>query len=86
MSEYAADSALVRQLYVNQAYYDWGGLQSITKPLTSAQNNDANTKAKYTTSYEYDPTYRFITKQQWYQNDAAVLAENYTYNLSFAVE
>ncbi len=81
-SKYASDGAVVQTLYTGQTYTPWGGLSTSTAPLTNQQYNDSNIKAKYTTSYFYtNTTYKyFLTKKQWYQNDAKLLSESYFYN------
>ena len=80
IDEYASDGTIANTLYTEQAYYDWGGLRSRTQPLNSAQLNDSILKAKYTETYEYESTYKFITKKQWYQDENKQLSESYTYD------
>jgi len=80
ISKYDSNGTLVRQLYVGTTYNDWGGVASVTMPLTATQYNDTSIKQKYTTSYQYDSTFRFISQKQWYQNDSTLVTESYTYD------
>ena len=84
IKEYAADGTAASTLYIGMSYTNWGGLRSTTLPLTSAQFNDANTRARYTTTYSYENSAYpyFITKKQWYQNNTKLLTENYSYDSS----
>ncbi|MEW6183310.1 MAG: RHS repeat-associated core domain-containing protein [Bacillota bacterium] len=74
------DDSAVDNYYIEKSYYDWGGLKTVTQLLTYAQKEDAGLKAKYTTTYEYDPTYKFITRKQWYRNEQTLLSETFSYN------
>ena len=55
-------------LYTIYTYNDWGGLESETLPLTKAQKENSATKAKYTISYTYDPTFKFLKTKSYYQD------------------
>lgn len=55
-------------LYVDYTYNNWGGLATETKPLTADQRNNSTIKTKYTTTYTYDPTYKFLMTQNYYQD------------------
>ncbi|MEK4046824.1 RHS repeat-associated core domain-containing protein [Paenibacillus sp. FSL H8-0048] len=83
ISEYAAQDsdATAKQLYTETTYTNWGQVQSQTEPLTAEQWNNPNLKQHYTTSYQYEPTYRFPASVSKYQNesDANPLVESYTY-------
>jgi RHS repeat-associated protein len=83
-TEYAGDGTLASTLYTGITYTAWGGLSSITLPLTISQYNDANVKLKYTTTYSYENSAYpyFMTKKQSYQNDSKLLTENYSYDSS----
>lgn len=80
LTEYAANGTLVNTYYVDQTYADWGGVLTSTLPLTAAQINDAATKALYTTTFEYEPTYRMLTKKSWYQDAGKPVSQTYAYD------
>jgi RHS repeat-associated protein len=73
-------STLVRTLYVDRQYTDWGGIKSETHPLTINQLNDPYQKDRYTIKYEYEPNFKFLTKRTWYQNSSNLLSEEYSYD------
>lgn len=83
ISEYAAQDsdATANHLYTETVYNDWGLPQSQTLPLKSDQFNNTGIKQHYTTTYQYEPKYRFLESKSWYQNesDAVPLSERYTY-------
>ncbi|WP_339190355.1 MULTISPECIES: RHS repeat-associated core domain-containing protein [unclassified Paenibacillus] len=66
-------------LYSETSYTDWGGVQSQTQPLSLSQFNDSSTKAKYTTSFVYEPNYHSLVSKSWYQNESTSLSESYEY-------
>ncbi|MNU95304.1 tRNA nuclease WapA precursor [compost metagenome] len=67
------------KLYTNYQYSAAGDLLSETRPLTAAQQNDPIQLRQYTTTYEYDPTYKLPTKTQYY-NGTTLLNEIYSYD------
>lgn len=69
-------------LFTEIKYDSMGKVISTNKPLATDDFNNASTKAKYTTTYEYDGRFRTLTKKQWYQNetDSSPLTESYSYN------
>ncbi|MCT4618890.1 MAG: hypothetical protein N4A62_05825 [Marinisporobacter sp.] len=77
--EYDSNGQVSKDLYVEKAYTDWGGVRTITQPLTLRELNNRNIKTKYTTTFEYHPTFKFVTKKQWYQNADKVLTEGWIY-------
>ncbi|WP_169744745.1 RHS repeat-associated core domain-containing protein [Paenibacillus odorifer] len=83
ISEYAAQDseATANHLYTETVWNDWGLLQSQTEPLSGEQFNNPGIKQHYTTTYQYEPKYRFLETKSWYQNesDPAPLIERYTY-------
>lgn len=83
-TEYATYSGGAEtKLYVDTTYNDWGGVTSVTQPLTWAQLNDGAVKSNYTTNYEYnDPNYKFVTKKDWKKNalDSVRASEITQYN------
>nr|WP_246354274.1 RHS repeat-associated core domain-containing protein [Paenibacillus phytohabitans] len=83
ISEYAAQDseATANRLYTETTYTDWGQVQSQTEPLTGDQFNNPGLKQHYTTSYQYEPAYRFLASVSRYQNetDSAPFTEFYTY-------
>ncbi|MFD1887609.1 hypothetical protein ACFSC9_19210, partial [Paenibacillus wenxiniae] len=56
--------------FQDAAYTDWGSIQSQTDALTEDDYNNADTKARHTVTYAYDPTYHQITSKTWYQNSS----------------
>ncbi|AEG61159.1 YD repeat protein [Desulforamulus ruminis DSM 2154] len=68
------------KLYIDQTYNDWGGLSSETQPLTQEQLNNPSIKALYTTTYQYHPTYKFLTERKWYQNTSTLRTETTIFN------
>ncbi|HJV45163.1 MAG TPA: hypothetical protein VJ824_05480, partial [Bacillota bacterium] len=79
IADYSSSGA-VNKLYVDQTYNDWGGISSITKPLTIEQVNDSSVKPLYTTTYSYEPTFKFITEKKWYQNASTLLTATNAYD------
>ncbi len=65
--------------YKDIVYADWGGTQSETDDLVTDDYNNADTKARHTVTYTYDPTYHQVTSKTWYQNGGAALTEKYVY-------
>lgn len=65
--------------YEYRSYNSWGGLESATDFLSSNQL-DESTKTVHTTSYKYDPTYKFVTEKTWYQDSGKQLKETYHYD------
>ena len=82
ITKYCSDGAVASTYYTGTTYNSWGGIATTTVPITSQQYNEAAVKARYTTTYFYEnTTYKyFITKKQWWQNDATLLMEMYTYD------
>ena len=80
--EYTANGTLAHTYYSGTTYTPWGGIASQTDKITADQYNNAETKSKYTTTYNYDnATYKyFVTKKQWYQSNSVSLSESYDYN------
>ncbi|ASA20281.1 hypothetical protein B9T62_05390 [Paenibacillus donghaensis] len=75
------NDSTANKLYSDFTYDEWGNIASATQPLTESQRNNPGLKQKYTTSYSYEPNFRFISGKSWYQNenDAAPSSESYTY-------
>lgn len=68
------------KLYQTYAYYIWGDLQSVTRPLTATQLNDAAQVLQHKTTYEYESNFRLPSKVQYYQSAGNLLTEQYTYD------
>ncbi|MNB80321.1 tRNA(Glu)-specific nuclease WapA precursor [compost metagenome] len=68
-------------LYTETTYNDWGLVQSQTNPLTAEQFNNTGIKQHHTTTYQYEPTYRFLASKSSYlkETDASPVKESYTY-------
>lgn len=68
-------------LYTETTYNDWGLVQSQTDPLTAEQFNNTGIKQHHTITYQYEPTYRFLTSKSSYlkESDASPVVESYTY-------
>ncbi|UQZ32242.1 hypothetical protein C2I18_00985 [Paenibacillus sp. PK3_47] len=81
--EYAAqdNDATADRRYTETELNEWGLVQSQTQPLSSDKFNNPSIKQRYTTTYLYEPKYRFLETKSWYQNesDPAPLSERYTY-------
>ncbi len=73
------DSSGTTTRYKDIVYADWGGSQSETDDLITDDYNNADTKARHTVSYTYDPIYHQTTSKTWYQNGGAALTEKYAY-------
>ncbi len=73
------DSSGTVTRYKDIVYADWGGSQSETDDLVTDDYNNADTKARHTVTYAYDPTYHQVTSKTWYQNGGAALTEKYAY-------
>ncbi|MDF9409599.1 hypothetical protein L7E55_14770 [Pelotomaculum isophthalicicum JI] len=70
----------VNILYQGYTYNDWGGMASETTLLTSEQWSDATVKSQHTTSYTYDPTYKFLTSKSYYLKPGLMLTESINYD------
>lgn len=83
ISEYSAQDsdATADRKYTETELNEWGLVQSQTQPLTSDKYNNPGIKQHYTTTYQYEPKYRFLDTTSWYQNesDPAPKTERYTY-------
>ena len=53
--------------YQETAYNDWGGIASQTLPMDAAIR--ASKKDRYTISYDYDPTYKYVTSTSYYNSE-----------------
>ena len=54
--------------YALYSYNDWGGVATESKEITENIKNDASLLEKYTTSYQYNTDYHFITQKSYYNN------------------
>ncbi|MBP2115936.1 polymorphic toxin-type HINT domain-containing protein [Paenibacillus silagei] len=83
ISEYSAQDsdATADRKYTETELNEWGLVRSQTQPLTSDKFNNPGIKQHYTTTYQYEPKYRFLDTTSWYQNesDLAPKSERYTY-------
>jgi RHS repeat-associated protein len=83
ISEYAPSDteASANYLYTETVFNDWGLIQSQTVPLPGDKFNNDWIKQHYTTYYQYDPNFRFVTAKSWYQkeSDATPVTEYYSY-------
>lgn len=66
-------------LYQMYSYYNWGDLQSQTRPMTAAQLSDTSEVQRLTTTYEYESNFKLPSKVQYYQSANNLLTEEYTY-------
>ncbi|WP_167336702.1 RHS repeat protein, partial [Paenibacillus camerounensis] len=73
--------AAANKLYAETSYDEWGNVSSATRLMTDSQRNNATLKGRSTTSFAYEPTYRFLSSKSWYANEtqAAPYTESYTY-------
>ncbi len=63
------------------SYNDWGGVASATQPIDIDTASDAALLAKYTKTYQYDPTCHAVTQIRYYTDaDAPAAEENYIYD------
>ncbi|TBL69886.1 polymorphic toxin-type HINT domain-containing protein [Paenibacillus thalictri] len=76
----AADGTAAETLYVDKTYDYRLFLLSSTKPLTSSQLNNSTTRQNYTTTFEYDPTFKLIRQKQWKQSPTVTLTESVSYD------
>ncbi|WP_127585102.1 RHS repeat domain-containing protein [Paenibacillus koleovorans] len=82
LEEYSSPIHLVTERFVENTYYDWGGVSSITQPLVASLFYSGE-KQKYTTTFTYHPTNRsLLNGKSWYQNvtDPVASSESYTYD------
>ncbi|WP_152425893.1 RHS repeat-associated core domain-containing protein [Paenibacillus shenyangensis] len=68
--------------YKDITYADWGGTLAETDNLLESDYNNADTKARHTINYTYDPTYHLPLSKSWYQSDNKLISEQYSYNTS----
>ncbi len=54
--------------YALYSYNDWGGVATESKEVTENIKNDASLLEKYTTSYQYNTDYHFITQKSYYND------------------
>lgn len=74
-------SGSTKETYQIFSYNNWGGIATESKEVDTATKNNASLLAKYTTTYQYHPTYHFITSQSYYNNiDEPQVTETYTYD------
>jgi len=66
--------------YIGNIYNDWGGLSSMSRPLTQGQWNDTTIKNQNTTTFTYDPTYKFLATKRYYQKPGQQLVEATNYD------
>ncbi|ANF97948.1 hypothetical protein AR543_19275 [Paenibacillus bovis] len=68
--------------YKDITYTDWGGTSAETDDLLESDYNNADTRARHTINYTYDPTYHLPLSKSWYQSDNKQISEQYSYNTS----
>lgn len=70
-----------RNTYILYSYNDWGGVSSESKEIDNEIKNDASLLEKYTTTYQYNADYHYITQKSYYNNiDSPQVHEINTYN------
>lgn len=57
-----------RESYILYTYNDWGGIVTESKEVDESTKNNSNLLEKYTTTYEYEPNYHYITRKSYYNN------------------
>lgn len=57
-----------KNTYILFSYNDWGGVSSETKEIDEEIKNNASLREKYTTTYQYNPDYHYITQKSYYNN------------------
>nr|WP_275900999.1 RHS repeat-associated core domain-containing protein [Paenibacillus periandrae] len=80
IAQKASDGTSTEKQYVDQKYNNWGGLESVSRPLTLSQINDEATKQNYTTNYEYNSNFKLPIQKQWKQSPTVTLRESTTYD------
>ncbi len=76
-----AQDGASRQTYLLYSYNDWGGVETESKEVTESIKNDSELLEKYTTTYEYNPDYHFVTKKSYYNNiDSPQIHERNSYD------
>lgn len=69
--------------YLIYSYNDWGGLATETKEVEENIKDNSSLLEKYTTNYEYDPNFHYVTKKSYYNNiESPQVNEDYTYDSS----
>lgn len=70
-----------KNTYFLYSYNDWGGVSSETKEIDDEIKNNASLREKYTTTYQYNPDYHYITQKSYYNNiDSPQVHEINTFN------
>jgi len=70
-----------KNTYILYSYNDWGGISSETKEIGEEIKNNASLLEKYTTTYQYNPDYHYITQKSYYNNiDSPQVHEINTFN------
>lgn len=70
-----------KERYKEYSYNSVGYIASESKEVDATIKNDIALLEKYTTLYEYEPTYNLITQKQFYRDlNGELLSENYTYD------
>jgi len=70
-----------KSTYILYSYNDWGGVSSETKEIDEEIKNDASLLEKYTTTYQYDSDYHYITQKSYYTDiNGSQVHEKNTFN------
>ncbi|MFC3798112.1 RHS repeat domain-containing protein [Cohnella sp. GCM10012308] len=78
---YNSSNVAGEKLYQANTYTSWGPVASTTLQLPTALYSNATTKEKYTTRFEYHPTYHWLTKASNWSSltDANATVQTYSY-------
>lgn len=70
-----------KSTYILYSYNDWGGVASESKEVDESIKDNTSLLEKYITTYQYEPTYHFITQKDYYHNvDSPQVSEINTFN------
>lgn len=78
--------AAANKLYISKEYTDWGGIKSITRPLTQSQMNNSTVKRDNTTSYTYEPKFYQLQSRSGYQFEGVEQGVNGNYSESYTYD
>ena len=73
--------------FVDITFNNWGGTKTQTLPIDNSIRNNSSLKEKYTITYEYDETYKFVKSKAYYiHKDKPLVTETTNYDSLGRVE
>ncbi len=63
-----SENSETKETYLLYSYNEWGGIDSETKEINTETKNNPDLSEKYTTYYNYEPEYHFLTEKRFHNN------------------